>query len=69
MTDQERDALLQRMDKRLDRIEKDMVTADRLERFMRVTFGEMLSVSRIAAGLAELRRHAPEEHPVSEATG
>ena len=57
MTDQERDDLLLELRDRLERIEAEMVTADRLERFMRVTFGQMLSATRIASGMAELREH------------
>lgn len=52
MTDRE---LLLRIDRRLERIERTMVTQAGLEAFMRTTFGQMLSDYHIQRGLISMR--------------
>ena len=73
MTEQERDSLLLRLaadvrqigihiveiKTRLSLIEREMVTQDGLERFMKATFGEMLSDTRIASGIESLHEQTP----------
>ena len=83
MTEQERDDLLLRLvadvrqviirldkiESRLDKIETEMVTRDGLERFMKATFGEMLSDTRIASGIESLHGQTPREPFVHRPTG
>ena len=83
MTEQERDSLLLRLaadvrqigihiveiKTRLSLIEREMVTQDGLERFMKATFGEMLSDTRIASGIESLHEQTPREPFVHRPTG
>ena len=76
MTEQERDDLLLRISKRLDKIddrldkiETEMVTQDGLERFMKATFGEMLSDTRIEKGVEALQGQTTREPFVHRPTG